>query len=383
MRNIRLVLVAALGGLVLAGLALAAPAPRTLRTTTPVTGLAMDGPTVAVATAWARGHCERVVAWNPLGPSLKALGRTTSCEETSTGRGILYQAVSGKRVAWIADGGGNSHDSLLWAASLAKPQAATRLAFATRSIDSGAGTNVGYLHGSGSLLVYATWSVCDEGEPASHPCPVGVSPGAIYNSKLWRIDGTSAKKLIASAPDQLAPIAVSGGKILVARGDGSFEVRGVDGRIVTTLATDQPVLQAMLGPKNVILAARAPSVPPQKTKLEYQVYDLQGELVRTLPAPTQILTTPRCQFPMGSTAAACLSPAARLRFSDADATRLVYVLDRTVHLMQLASGKEKTWAGTARAPVLAQLEPAGLVYAYGTSGRTQGRVQFVPAAKLR
>ena len=143
------------------------------------------------------------------------------------------------------------------------------------------------------------------------------------------------------------------------------------------------MLQAALGPKNVVLAARVPSVPPQKTKLEYQVYDLQGELVRTLPAPTQILTTPRCRFPIGASPAACLSSAGRLRFQDADATRLVYVLDSTVHLMQLANGKEKTYAGTARAPVYAQLEAAGLVYASGTSGRTQGRVQFVPAAKLR
>ena len=173
----------------LAGLAFAAPVPRTLLTTTPVTGLAMDGQTVAVATAWSRGHCERVVAWNPLGPSLKALGRTTSCEETSTGRGILYQAVSGKRIAWIADGGGNSHDSVLWAASLDKPQAATRLAFTTRDIDSGAGTNVGDLHGSGSLLVYATWQCATRASRRLIACPVGV-PGTIYNSKLWRIDGT-------------------------------------------------------------------------------------------------------------------------------------------------------------------------------------------------
>jgi hypothetical protein len=381
----RFVLVAALGGLVLAGLAFAAPAPRTLRTSTPVTGLAMDGTTVAVATAWARGHCERVVAWSPLSPSLKALGRTTSCDETSTGRGILDQAVSGKRVAWIWDGGGNSHDSVLWAASLDTPQTAHRLQMATRSIDSGAGTYIGDLHASGSLLVYATWSVCDEGEPASRPCPLGVAPGTIYGSKLWRIDGTAGKKLIAAAPDELAPVAVSGGRILVVRGDGSFEVRGADGRIVTTLALDQPVLQATLGPKNVILAARMLAThPPQKTMLEFQVYDLQGGLVRTLPAPAaaQSLTAPRCQFPMGSSAAACLSPAAWLRFQDADATRLAYVLGTTVHLMRLATGKETTYAGTARTPVLAQLEAAGLVYSYGTAGRTQGRVQFVPAARL-
>ena len=385
MRTSRLLLVAALGGLVLAGLALAAPAPRTLRTTTQVTGLAMDGPNVAVATAWARGHCERVVAWNPLRPSLKALGRTTPCDETSTGRGIIYQAISGQRVAWIWDGGGNSHDSVLWTASLDKPQTTHRLLMATRSIDSGAGGYVGDLRGSGSLLVYGTWNVCDQGEPASDPCPAGVTPGTIFNSRLWRIDGTSTKKLIASAPDELAPVAVSAGRILLARGDGSVEVRNPDGSIVSTLALDQPVLQATLGPKNVILAVRQFATPPLKARLVFQVYDLQGELVRTLTPPlaAQTLGAQRCSFPTGSSQSACLTPYARLRFSDADATRLVYVLDRTVHVMRLADGKDTTYGTALRAPVFAQLEPAGLVYAYAATGRTQGRVQFVPAAKLR
>jgi hypothetical protein len=377
-------LVAALGSLALAGLAFAA-APRTLRTTTPVTGLAMDGPNVAVATAWSKGHCERVVAWNPLRPTLKALGRTTSCDETSTGRGILWQAISGNRAAWVWDGGGNSHDSVLWTAALDKPTTAHRLLTATRDIDSGSGSYVGDLHGSGSLLVYATWSVCDTNEPPSHACPVGVAPGTIYNSKLWRIDGASTKKLIASAPDELAPVAVSAGRILVARGDGSLEVRGADGRIVSTIALDQPVLQATLGPKNVILAVRRLGVIPKVSKLEFQVYDLQGELVRTLAPPAAALGVgaQRCSYPTGASQAACLTPYARLRFSDADATRLAYVLDGSVHLMNLASGKDRTYATSLRAPVFAQLEPAGLVYSFATTGRTQGRVEFVPAAKLR
>jgi hypothetical protein len=377
-------LVAALGGLVLAGFAFAA-APRTLRTTTQVTGLAMDGPNVAVATAWSRGHCERVVAWNPLRPTLKAIGRAASCDETSTGRGILYQSVSGRRVAWIWDGGGNSHDSVLWTASLDQPQATHRLLTTTRDVDSGAGNYVGDLRGSGSLLVYATWSVCDQGEPASHPCPAGVLPGAIYNSKLWRIDGLTTKKLIASDPGELAPVAVSAGRILVARPDGSLEVRGSDGRIVATISVDQPVLGAALGPKNVILAVRRlGGAPPLKAKTEFQVFDLAGEFVRTLAAPAaaQAVGLQRCSFPTGSSQSACLMPSARLRLSDADATRLVYVLDRTVHVLNLASGRDRSYGTALRAPVFAQLEPAGLVYSYATTGRTQGRVEFVPAAKL-
>ena len=53
-----------------------------------------------------------------------------------------------------------------------------------------------------------------------------------------------------------------------------------------------------------------------------------------------------------------------------------------MHVLRLANGKDMTYAGR-RGTVLAQLEPPGLVYSYGTTGRTQGRVQFVPAAKLR
>ena len=224
MRTQRFLLVAALGGLVLAGVALAAPAPRLCARRTPVSGLAMDGSTVAVSTAWARGHCERVVAWNPLGPSLKALGRATSCDETSTGpRDPLPGSLRASAIAWIADGGGNAHDSQLFVASLDKPQAATRLAFATRDIDSGDGTYVGHLHGIGSLLVYATWTVCDTGDGTVKRCPGTVLPGTIVNAKLWRIEGTTAKKLIASADDELAPIAVAAGRILVARADGTLE----------------------------------------------------------------------------------------------------------------------------------------------------------------
>lgn len=386
MRTQRFLLVAALGGLVLAGVALAAPAPRLLRTSTPVSGLAMDGSTVAASTAWARGHCERVVAWNPLRPSLKALGRATPCDETSTGRGILYQAVAGKRVAWVADGGGNAHDSQLFVASLDKPQVTRRLAFTTYDIDSGDGTYVGHVHGSGSLLVYATWTVCDTGDVGVKRCPGTDLPGTIVNAKLWRIEGTTGKKLIASADDELAPIAVAAGRILVARADGTLELRAADGHVLQTFAFDQPPLQAALGPKQLVVAVRDTStLPLPKAKLEYRVYDLAtGALVRTLapPADAQAATAPRCSFPTGSSPAACLTHAARLRFQDADATRLVFVLGSTVHVLGLTNGKDMTYAG-GHGTVLAQLEAPGLVYSYGTTGRTQGRVQFTPAAKLR
>ena len=157
--------------------------------------------------------------------------------------------------------------------------------------------------------------------------------------------------------------------------------------MLQTFTFDQPPLQAALGPKQLVVAVRDTStLPLPKAKLEFRVYDLAtGALVRTLtpPADAQTATAPRCLFPTGSSPAACLAPAARLRFQDADATRLVFVLGSTVHLMRLANGKDTTYRRRTRGTVLAQLETPGLAYSYGTTGRTQGRVQFIPAAKLR
>jgi hypothetical protein len=382
----RLLLAAGLGVVLLTGLASASPA-RFLRTTTAVGGLAMDGSTVALSTAWSTGHCEREIAWNPLRPLLRPLGRVGSCEATSTGRGILYQAVAGSRVAWVRDAGGNQHDSQLLVATISKPQAARQLATATRDIDTGAGETIGELRGDGSLLVYGTWSVCDTGEVAFRRCPAGVTPGTIYNAKLWRIEGTKGKELLASAPDELAPVAVAAGRILVQRASGALELRAADGHVLRTFTFEGVVQQAALGPKDLVVAVRdTTNRELPKGRLVFQVYDLAtGALTRTLTPPPTALTvnTPHCSFPVGSSPAACASPEARLRFQDADATRLVYVLDTTVHVVRLADGAEQTYAPIGRSPVFAQLEPAGLVYAYRTTTRLRGRVQFVPAGELR
>jgi hypothetical protein len=381
----RLLLAAALCGLVLATLASASPA-RFLRTTTAIDGLAMDGTNVAISTAWSPGHCEREIVWNPVRPSLRALGRAGSCDATSTGRGITFQAVAGTRVAWVKDGGGNQHVSQLYVTSLATTKTARLLASATRDIDSGAGDTLGYVQGDGTLLVYATWSVCDAGETPFRRCPAGVTPGTIYNSKLWRIVGTTGKQLIASAPDELAPIAVSAGRILVQHATGELELRAADGHVLRTFTFEGPPLQAALGPKELVVAVRDTSnreLP--KSYVVFQVYSIStGELERTLPAPlTAPVTPPRCTFPVAASPAACASPPARLRLQAADAARFVYVFDTTVHVTRLADGGDQLFASVGPAPVFAQLEPAGLVYAYRTNTRLKGRVQFVPAKELR
>ena len=186
----------------------------------------------------------------PCARSLVGLGKGGRCDQTSTGRGIAGQAIAGTRVAWIADGGGNQHDAVLYTASLAKPAVTHRLLLATRNIDSGAGNWIGALQGAGSLLVYATWSVCDTGEPAFRPCPAGVTPGhGLQREALAhrRADGRGADRLGAG---RVLPGRRGRRRILVARGDGtSFELRGADGHVIQTYQPDAEVLQATLGTK--------------------------------------------------------------------------------------------------------------------------------------
>jgi hypothetical protein len=378
----RLVLALAMAGVLAAAAAAAAPKARVLQTTTPVSGLAADGSTFVVATAWSANHCERVVAWNPVQPSLQALGRTGACPETSTGRGILEQAIAGRRVAWLADGGGNQHQSQLWVASLANPKVARRLAATSRDIDTGAGTYAGGVRGAGSLLVYATWSVCDAGDTPFKACPAGVTPGTIYNSKLYRVDGTTGAKLIASAPDELLPLSVAGGRILVQLGDGTLELRGADGNVIRTFNLDGVVQQAALGTTQIVAAVRVAATPPVKAKLELEVYSVAtGALVRTLPTPTVAvgLLAPRCSYPTGASAAGCDQPSGRLRFGNVLGGQLVYVLDTTVHEVWLTDGHEMTYTPSGSGPVYAVLAQTGMAHAFRISGGgVQGAVGFVP-----
>ncbi len=343
----------------------AALSTRVLRTTASVDVLAADGPVVAVATAWARGECEQVVAWNPMRARVRPLGRPTPCPQTSTGRAIVETAVAGARVAWINDGGGNEHESRLFVGSVAAPSTAKLLAFATRDVDTGEGTSVGNLRGDGTLLVFNTWSLD--------------AKGTVSNSKLWRIVGTSTRRLLVSASDKLAVLAVAAGRMLLQRGDGSLEVRRADGSLIRAFPQTGEVLAATLSPADLIIYSR------EGVTGRLSVYaPVNGELLRNVPIPGRWPLTPLpCSFPAGSGPAACRQPVQPLHFEDADPGLLVYVLDKTVHLLLLSDGRDRAIGAPGRAPVFAQLEPSGLFYAYRTTTRLKGRVQFVPRAELR
>ena len=63
--------------------------------------------------------------------------------------------------------------------------------------------------------------------------------------KLWRIVG-DRKRLIASAPNELAALAVAAGLILVKRHDGSLELRRADGHVIHKLRFRRGEVRAAL-----------------------------------------------------------------------------------------------------------------------------------------
>jgi hypothetical protein len=139
------------------GLAAIASAVATIVTTpAPVQAVALDTPLLAYANVHAAADCDRVRVWSRATHRTVRLGRTTSCEETSTGSGISQLAIAGNRVLWLHYAGGNIRDWTLFTATTAAPRP-RQLRFISRDVEEpapivlGEGDTTRY----GDLLPYA------------------------------------------------------------------------------------------------------------------------------------------------------------------------------------------------------------------------------------
>jgi hypothetical protein len=338
---------------------------RTLRTGTPVIGLAADGSIAAIPTACGP-HAFWLYAWTPVRRLVASMARQhdRKCYGASTGEGIWEVGIAGQRLAWVPFAGGNSQESWLITGRVGQPRSTTRLTQTlVHDTGNGIGDWVGNVHGDGSLLVFNTWSVCYwTPDYDIQPCPPGVPPGTlhIYNEKLWRIVGRS-KRLLLATKDELTVLSVGAGRILVRRADGSLELRLADGRLSLALPFARgQVLGALLDASELVVLEQA-SGP------HWRVYDpLSGKLKRTLSAPVRAIP------------------------ADVERGLLVYRTGRVVHVLRLADGRQRAFiAPVVRSPdgrpytvpVQAQIEPSGLFFSYQV--KREGRVRFVPFNELR
>jgi hypothetical protein len=353
---------------------------RLLQTSAPVVSLGADG---RLASVWTGSCREGLLAWDPRRRSTVHI-RDPKCRYET---GILEQAIAGNRLAWVPWSGGLSSSTWLLTATIARPRSVIRLTrFAGRMSDGGLGNSVGNVHGDGPLLVFNTWSKCltEPQEPDLYPCPKGVPvrTPTVWRESLWRIVG-SRKRLVLGGSNELAALSVAAGRILVQRADGSLELRRANGSLLRRFPfRPGQVRGATLDASEllVLYSARPPPAGRPATAVTWRVYDpVSGALRHVLPAapavgraidPTRVAELPSANVP------------------DVERGLAVYVVGTTVHVLRLADGRERTFRPPASSrpwppPVLAQLEPSGLFYAYNVRGRWKGRVRFVPFDGLR
>lgn len=113
----------------LAAAAIAVAQPRSVLGPAPVAAIAADDRYVAFASAPNARDCDRVRVWNRTTGRVIRLGKTTSCEATSTGNGLAGLSMAGKRVLWLHFTGGNIREYQLFTATTTAPKP-RRMAFA-------------------------------------------------------------------------------------------------------------------------------------------------------------------------------------------------------------------------------------------------------------
>ena len=297
-------------------------------------------------------RCNRVRVWMiATGRTRTVSGRRTcTADSTSTGAGVRELALAGSRVAWIRNVGGNTEsDDELYAASLARsPERRLASAFRHGDVDCVlTGRWLGGLVGDRNLLVYNAWTTAaaDPGQAGS--CAMKATSGA-----LRRIVGATTSP-IAAGTDVLVARDADAGRIAVLGRDGRVALYSPRHVLLRTFAAARAVELALAGDFLAVLTRTG----------RLEVFSVgTGALVRTLGAPRG---------------------AAHL---DAASGVAAYAVGRSLHVVQLRTGKDVVLAAGRRSIVDVAIENPGVAYGYDLpwSRRvgSRARIVFVPMARV-
>jgi hypothetical protein len=301
-----------------------------------IDALAMSGPEVAYS-AENGSHCRNVVVWNVLtGSAMLVSGpkaATTCGDDEPSGQQVSELALAGTQVAWIRTIEGNTEaDDTLFAASLPKPHEHL-LATARRVGEPPAkGGWIGGLVGSGSVVAVNLWTTNAAGTPVA---------GSL------RAIASSALKTVASGTGTVLAESTDLGRVAVLRSDGTVALYSATGSLLRTIAPSSAREIALRKDYVVVLT---------KTKT-LEIYNANtGAFVRRWPVP---------------------GGAAHL---DLYGGVVVYSVWRTLHALQLTTGKDAVIASLKRAVVADEIEAPGVVYAYDSVRGIKdiGNLTFVP-----
>ena len=299
-------------------------AQRPLITHGRIASVAMDGPRVGLAVADPDRACDRVlywnVAWRPVQRISAPDGPTCVLRRRTA---ITRVAIGGFRAVWLRSSGAEQ------AIVAGSPRCQE---WVIRRLQSGRGGDaVSALAGDASTLAFAI---------TRHERELrGTSEIGVVSGRFRAVHVASRR----AVPEQLA---VDHGRIAVLWDDGLLEVRGLRGRLISAFEVGTARALALSG--DVLLAAR---------EEQLDVYSLtRSQRVASWPIPPAV-------------AGVDLHYGVAILHSE----RVVYGLD-------LESGRRAVLGRAPTSIVGAQLEAAGLAYAYNLGSR--GVARFVPIAAV-
>jgi WD40 repeat protein len=335
----------------------------------PVEDLAADGDRVAYR------FCGTIGVWQPASRKVVSVQRDHPlCDEADLE--FYNLALAGDHAAWGVLQGGNFQTNTLAVETVGDPTSRTEVATGEHITGDLRGEErAGDLLGAGPLLVFSTWTYCDEVVPVTCPgLPSGQGP-ALASQTLWRVrepswpgacpGGTSGSPTSGRCQQlrvehgPLRVLDVDADRIVVS-GDNATLVLDANGGQLLSLPVSTQAAQ-LTGSNLVVLVSG-----------ELRDYDATtGTLLRTSPLPA-VPSGGFCGVPIFF----CGSP--RLRLEDAARGLVAYILDGQLHLLRLADGRDvAVHEGTA-----ARFDSAGLAYSYRAPGDWPGRIRFVPFDRL-
>ena len=264
---------------------------------------------------------------------------TCSEPQTSTGAGIETVAAAGARTAWLLNEGGNTEsDDILFAstATAGKEKVLARASRTGAAPPATTGTWIGGLVADGTRISYATWTT--------------TGTQAVRTSALWRVSGGGAH-VLARGSGAVVSASAEAGRVALLRSDGTVAVYGLNGPLLQTISVG-PAHAVALDGDAVAVLTKARTV---------EVYDrLTGALRHTWP----IASGPGPQFAASGDVA-------------------VYVTWRSIHAVNLLTGRDAVVATAKRAIDHADLDRAGLLYDYNlTWTANAGRIVFTPFTRI-
>jgi hypothetical protein len=240
---------------------------------------------------------------------------------------VTALAVAGRQVAWIRTIAGNTEvDATLFTAILPKPDTHSLITARRTGDPPTSGASIGGLVGSGSLIAVNTWQ--------TNTATLRTITGSVLNTVA-----TGTGTALAESADL--------GRVAVLRSDGTVALYSAAGAVLRTIAPSSAREVALRKDYLLVLT---------KTKT-LEIYNANtGVLIRAWPVPG------------GAT------------HLDLYGGIAVYSVWRTLHALQLTTGKDIVLASLKRAVVADEIEAPGVVYAFDTVRGIHdlGNLVFVP-----